>query len=46
MWNKGITFSPQSSAVNCSELRMLVADATKLLCDKGTILGREVVPEV
>jgi hypothetical protein len=25
---------------------MLVADAARLACDSGTILGREVVPEV
>jgi hypothetical protein len=46
MWNSGMMFSPQSVAVNCSVLRMLLADAARLPCDSGTILGREVVPEV
>ncbi len=46
IWNSGITFRPQSASVNCSVLRILLADATRLLCDSGTILGRDVVPEV
>ena len=46
MWNSGMMFSPQSAAVNCSVLRMWVAEAARLRWDSGTILGREVVPEV
>jgi len=39
-------FSPQSLALNCKLWRMLRAEAHRLRCDSGTILGREVVPEV
>ena len=46
IWNSGMMLRPQSVALNCSVWRMLAADAARLRCDSGTILGREVVPEV
>ena len=46
MWNSGMMFRPQSAAVNFSVARMFCAEAARLRCDSGTILGREVVPEV
>ena len=46
MWNRGMMFRPTSAAVNCRVLRILEAEANRLPTDSGTILGREVVPEV
>ena len=46
MWNIGITCSPRSAAVRRSVALMLRADAHTLRCVSGTILGRDVVPDV
>ena len=46
MWNSGMMFRPQSVALNCSVRLMWVALAARLPWLSGTILGREVVPEV
>ena len=46
MWNSGMMFRPRSAGVNCSVVRMLRAEAARLPTLSGTILGREVVPEV
>ena len=46
MWNSGMMFRPQSFASKPRVSRMLRADAARLRCDSGTILGRDVVPEV
>ncbi len=46
MWNSGMMFKPQSAAVRFSVLRTLTAEAHTFLFVSGTILGREVVPEV
>ena len=46
MWNSGMMFRPMSVAVNCSVARIFEADECKLPTESGTILGREVVPEV
>src|ERR1700722_15954282 len=46
MWNKGITLSARSLAESSSEAAMLRADVQMLACVRGTIFGREVVPEV
>jgi hypothetical protein len=46
MWNSGMMFSPMSVGLNCSVRAMLAAEVHRLRCDSGTILGREVVPEV
>ena len=46
MWNKGMTFKPLSLAVKAVLRAICCADAHTLRCVSGTILGREVVPEV
>ena len=46
MWNSGITQSPTSPLVSERVRRMLCADAHTLRCASGTILGRDVVPDV
>ena len=46
MWNSGMMLSPRSAAVKARVRAMCWAEAHKLACDRGTILGREVVPEV
>ena len=46
MWNSGITCSSRSCCVSLSVALMLRADAHTFLWVSGTILGREVVPEV
>ena len=46
MWNSGMMQSPRSSAENPSVAQMLPAEATRFRCNSGTILGRDVVPDV
>ncbi len=46
IWKSGMTLSPRSAAVRARLLPMLRAEAHTLRWDSGTILGREVVPEV
>ena len=46
IWNKGITFKPRSEALNAVLFAMCWAEAQTLRCVSGTILGRDVVPEV
>src|ERR1041385_3360570 len=46
IWKRGMMTSPRSSAVNASVFLMLAADAAMFLCASGTILGRDVVPDV
>ena len=46
MWNSGMTLRQRSSGVSASVVRMWRAEAARLRCSSGTILGREVVPEV
>jgi len=46
MWNSGIMFMQRSAGVSASEAPMWRAEAATLRCSSGTILGREVVPEV
>jgi hypothetical protein len=46
IWNSGMTFIQRSSAVNARVVLMLRAEAHRLRCVSGTILGRDVVPEV
>ncbi len=46
MWNSGMMLRPRSLAVKPSEARMLAAEAQTLDCFSGTILGRDVVPDV
>ena len=41
-----MTFRQQSSGVRSSEALTFRAEAATLACSRGTILGREVVPEV
>ena len=46
MWNNGMTLRQRSAGVRLRMSRMWPAEAQTLRCDSGTILGREVVPEV
>ncbi len=46
MWNSGITLSERSDAVSSSDAAMLRADRARLRWRNGTILGRDVVPDV
>ena len=46
IWNSGMMLTPRSCAVKASAVRMLRAEAQTFRCERGTILGREVVPEV
>src|SRR5687767_12487315 len=46
MWKSGMTLRQRSSLERASEARMCRADAVTLTWLKGTILGRDVVPEV
>ena len=46
IWNKGMTFKPRSLSVKRVLVAMCWAEAQTLRCDKGTIFGREVVPDV
>ena len=46
MWKSGITFRQRSAAASCKVAAMLAADAARFAWLSGTILGREVVPEV
>ena len=46
IWNSGMMLSPRSAGVRLRMSRMWPAEAQTLRCDSGTILGREVVPEV
>ena len=46
MWNSGMTFRQRSSAVSASEVLILPAEAATLAWVSGTILGRDVVPDV
>jgi hypothetical protein len=41
-----MTFKQWSLGDNANQLRMFLADAHRLRCVRGTILGRDVVPEV
>ena len=46
MWNSGMMLRPQSEADRASVSAMLPAETLTLRCDSGTILGRDVVPDV
>jgi hypothetical protein len=46
MWNSGMTFRQRSPGVSARVVRMLRADAQRFLWLSGTILGRDVVPDV
>ena len=46
MWKSGITLRQRSAVVSRSVRRMFSAVAQTFPCSSGTILGREVVPEV
>lgn len=46
MWNSGMTFRQRSPGPSCSVAPMWAAEAHRLRWLRGTILGREVVPEV
>ena len=46
MWKSGMMCSSTSSSVSCKVRLMLRADAHTFRCDSGTILGRDVVPDV
>src|SRR5512138_2761191 len=46
MWNSGMIDRLRSSGVRASVVRTLRADAQTLRCESGTILGRDVVPDV
>jgi cytochrome c oxidase cbb3-type subunit 1 len=46
MWNSGITFMQRSASVSLSDVWICCAEAATFDCSKGTILGRDVVPEV
>ena len=46
MWKSGMMLRQRSSGVSESVSRMWAAEAHTLRCRRGTILGREVVPEV
>ena len=46
MWNSGMTLRQRSAGVSASVVRICRAEAARLRCSSGTILGREVVPEV
>ena len=46
IWNKGMTFKPLSVDVKRVLVAMCWAEAHTLRCDKGTIFGRDVVPDV
>ena len=46
IWKSGMMFSPRSAAVNRSDDRMWRAEAATFCCERGTIFGRDVVPEV
>ncbi len=46
MWKSGVMFKPRSLCENSSVRAMFCAEIATLRCESGTILGREVVPEV
>ena len=46
MWKSGITLRDRSSLVSASESAMLRAERARLRWRRGTILGRDVVPDV
>src|SRR5262249_51646390 len=46
IWNSGMMVSPQSSGTSLSVAPMVRAEVQMFLWDRGTIFGREVVPEV
>src|SRR5687767_10455616 len=46
MWNSGMITRARSSSLRASDSLTLYADAHTLRCDSGTILGRDVVPDV
>ena len=46
MWNSGMTFSDLSALVSRNESAIPTAEHARLRWRSGTILGREVVPEV
>ena len=46
MWNSGMMFRHRSAGFSASEAAICPAEAARLAPDKGTIFGREVVPEV
>ena len=45
-WNNGSTLSNRSTASSCNTAPALWADWQTLACVKGTIFGRDVVPDV
>src|SRR5213078_1090567 len=46
IWKSGMITRPRSFGVSASVLRMFEADAAMFLCARGTIFGRDVVPDV
>ena len=46
MWNRGMTFRHRSADVSARLSRIWWADAATLDYNSGTILGRDVVPDV
>src|SRR5210317_289776 len=46
MWNNGMTLRQRSSGVSARDCAIFCADAATLDCSNGTILGRDVVPDV
>ena len=46
MWNSGMTLRQRSASPSASVAAMWPAEAVTLRCISGTILGRDVVPEV
>ena len=46
MWKSGMTVREQSATVSWSEAAMFSAERARLRWRRGTIFGREVVPDV
>src|SRR5689334_4528416 len=46
IWNSGMITRQRSAGVSARQVEMLRAEASRFFCASGTILGREVVPEV
>lgn len=46
MWNSGMMLRHLSAGVSASVLPICLAEAQIFACASGTILGRDVVPEV
>src|SRR5687768_4380277 len=46
MWKSGMITRPRSLSVNARDSRTFAADAHTFFCASGTILGRDVVPDV